>query len=412
MARGWIGGAPMVAGGRLDQVLNQFGAGDRVKCVVIGAGAWGLPCAAELVRRGHAVTLIDRHGVLNPLSSSLGPSRLWRLADPDPARVRLAIRGVEAMQRLASRAGDAVFLTRGLLWRDDESMSAVLSTLSAMGIEHTTVEAMDVGRFMPGLRVDGRDAVWQPMAGIVLAEASLRLQLRMFESGSRSTVIRRNVVAVDRTGNGVRVTFDDGGDAVDAGVAVIAAGPGATRLLAGLGVDVGLHPYLEQVVHIGDLAHRGATDDFPCLFDGPSNERPGIYAMPSPGIGYKVGLDTPLRDYQDSDADRTPDPVRTAAIRDRVRNDIGSVVPTVLDAQVCSWTDSPDGAFVIDRLDGGIVIACGDSGEGFKFSALMGEVLADLAEGINPGDDVAALSLARFAEGLPERAGPHALGRH
>jgi sarcosine oxidase len=401
----------MVASSGLNQHFDHYEAGDRVKCVVIGAGAWGLPCAAELVRRGHAVTLIDRHGVLNPLSSSLGPTRLWRLADPDPARVRLAVRGVEAMQRLAARAGDSVFLTRGLLWRDDESMSAVLSTLSAMGIAHTTVEATDVGRFMPGLRADGRDAVWQPMAGVVLAEASLRLQLRMFESGSGSMIVRRNVVAVDRARNGVRVTFDDD-DAVDADVTVIAAGPGATRLLATLGVEVGLHPYLEQVVHFGDPAHRGATDDFPCLFDGPSDERPGIYAMPSPGIGYKVGLDTPLRDYQDSDADRTPDPIRTAAIRDRVGNDIASVMPTVLDAQVCSWTDSPDGAFIIDRLDGGIVIACGDSGEGFKFSALMGEVLADLAENNNPDTDVAALSLARFAEGVPERSGPHALGRH
>src|SRR5258705_10449301 len=100
VARGWIGGAPMVAGGRLDQVLNQFGAGDRVKCVVIGAGAWGLPCAAELVRRGHAVTLIDRHGVLNPLSSSLGPARVGGLAVPDPSRVRVGRPGGEATHRL------------------------------------------------------------------------------------------------------------------------------------------------------------------------------------------------------------------------------------------------------------------------------------------------------------------------
>jgi sarcosine oxidase len=42
------------------------------------------------------------------------------------------------------------------------------------------------------------------------------------------------------------------------------------------------------------------------------------------------------------------------------------------------------------------VLACGDSGAGFKFSALMGEVLADLAEGGEPDDDVASLGLARF----------------
>jgi sarcosine oxidase len=134
--------------------------------------------------------------------------------------------------------------------------------------------------------------------------------------------------------------------------------------------------------------------------------------MPSPGAGYKVGLDAPLRDYRANDVDRTPDAGRTAVLRDRVRADMCSVVPTVLNAQVCSWTDSPDGTFIVDRLEGGIVVACGDSGEGFKYSALMGEVLADLAEGHTPDPDVGQWSLARFATGVPERTGPHVLGRH
>ena len=69
-------------------------------------------------------------------------------------------------------------------------------------------------------------------------------------------------------------------------------------------------------------------------------------------------------------------------------------------SQVCSWTDSPDGRFVLDRLlDGRVVLACGDSGEGFKFSALMGELLADLAEGVPPDPDVASFGLGRFAVG-------------
>jgi sarcosine oxidase len=47
-----------------------------VRCIVVGAGAWGLPAAAELAGRGHDVVLLDRHGIANPLSSSPGPTRL------------------------------------------------------------------------------------------------------------------------------------------------------------------------------------------------------------------------------------------------------------------------------------------------------------------------------------------------
>ncbi len=380
-------------------------------CVVIGAGAWGLPAAAELARRGHRVTLIDRYGPLNGLSSSAGSTRLWRLADPDPMRVRTAQRGVDAMHRLAERAGTPVFLTRGLLWRDDESLPAVESTLAALGVAYANVPAADVDRFFPGLRGDGRDALWQPVAGIVLAEASLLAQSKIFQSAPGTTLLERDVARVEKAANGVRVVLADG-DIIDADVAVIAAGPGAAPLLSPLGLDLSLHPYLEQVVYFGDPANPAATDDFPCLFDGPSGDRPGIYAMPSPGAGYKIGLDAPLRDYRAGDVDRTPDDGRSAVLRDRVQTDMPAVVPTVLNAQVCSWTDSPDGTFVVDRLDGGIVVACGDSGEGFKYSALMGEVLADLAEGRTPDPDVAQWSLARFATGVPERTGPHVLGRH
>ena len=60
-----------------------------MNAIVIGAGACGLPTASELVRRNHDATLIDRHGVANSLSSSLGPTRMWRVADPEPLRVRL-----------------------------------------------------------------------------------------------------------------------------------------------------------------------------------------------------------------------------------------------------------------------------------------------------------------------------------
>lgn len=382
-----------------------------MKCTVIGSGAWGLPAAAELVRRGHRVTLTDRHGVFNALSSSSGPTRLWRLADPDPRMVRLSIRAVEAMRKLQSRTHTPVYLRRGLLWRDDVSLPAIASALRDADVEHTSVPAGEVGAYFPGLRPDGRDAVWQPEAGVVLAKASLQAQLDSFLAGGGVTDFGADAVGVDVRSTGVDVTFADG-HRTSADVVVVAAGTGAPRLLEASGIELGLRPVLEQVVHFGDPHHPHLTDGHPCLFDGPTDEEPGIYAMPTPGVGFKIGLDTPLRNLAADDHDREPDAERTQIILERVRRDISSVTPTVLDAQVCSWTDSPDGRFIIDASRDGIVWATGDSGAGFKYSALMGDVLADLAEGRQPDPDIAALGLSRFAGGLPSNdAGPHVMGR-
>ncbi|RWZ68279.1 FAD-dependent oxidoreductase [Labedella populi] len=378
-----------------------------MRAIVVGAGAWGLPAAAELQARGHDVTLVDRYGVGNTFASSSGPTRLWRFADPDPVKVRLMRRGLAAMERLEQRSGRRVFVRRGLLWRDDAGLDRLAGTLADESVEHTLVDAADVERFFPGLRPDGRGAVWTPDGGSVLAAESLIAQAALFDAYGGITVFGRVVVAVERSGPRPRVVLADGG-VLEGDVVVLAPGPGASALLGGLGVDLPLLPVLEQVVHVGDPAAPHLTDDLPGLVDAPRGEEPGIYAMPTPGVGYKIGIDDAIRDWYDGDLDRTPSASRTRETIDRVVRDLPGIAPNVIDAAVCSWTASPDGRFVVDALDGAVVLACGDSGSGFKFSAVMGLVLADLVEGREPDADVASLGLARFA-GAPPRAVPRSL---
>lgn len=379
-----------------------------MQVAVLGAGAWGLPAAAELARRGHRVTLVDRYGPANDLSSSPGPTRIWRLSHPDPVRVRLAVRGVAAMERLARRSGRQVFLRRGLLWRDDETVADVAAALAGEGVAHRLVEPGDVGRLLPGLRGDHRSAVWCDEAGPVLTQVSLRAQEELFGAAGGELRVGLQVREVLTTSSGVRLV-GDAGESVAADVAVLAPGPGAGPLLAGLGVELPLRPRLEQVAHVAHRDGSAVTDGFPCWFDGPVGDRPGMYGMPTPGVGYKLGVDRPLRDWTPDDLDRTPDRGLLAVVRDRVAVDLIDLEPEPFDAQVCCWTESPDNRFVIDTLPGGVVVACGDAGEGFKFSALMGEVLADLAEGATPDADIATFGLSRFADGVPDE--PHVLGR-
>jgi sarcosine oxidase len=59
---------------------------------------------------------------------------------------------------------------------------------------------------------------------------------------------------------------------------------------------------------------------------------------------------------------------------------------------------TPDGDFILDRLPGheAIIVASPCSGHGFKFSPVIGEILADLATDGATAHDISRFSLARF----------------
>jgi sarcosine oxidase len=375
-----------------------------MRVVVVGAGAWGLPAGAELARRGHEVTVVDRFGVGNPWSSSSGATRLWRLAHTDPADVRLALASVRAWRDLERRTSRTLLLTRGLLWRGAD-VARVAAALAAEGVDHSCVDATDVGRFFPGLRPNGLDAVWQPAAGPLLAAEALDAQAAVLRAAG-GRLVTATVTAIDVGTDTARVTLDrrsagrpsddlasEAGADLLADVVVVAAGPWAPVLLTGLGVAVPLVPGLGQVTH---LTGRDGWADLPCLIDGQQGDVGGSYALPTPGVGYKIGFRHAVRAFDPADLDRTPDPAEQVRLVARAA-DLGFDHPVVGPGQLCSWTDSDDGEFVLDRVHGGrVVVATGDTGHGFKFSAVLGRWLADLVEGRDLGPDVARFGIARL----------------
>jgi sarcosine oxidase len=374
-----------------------------MKLAVVGAGAWGLPTATQLARRGHDVTLVEAYEVGHAHGSSSGDTRLWRLSHTDALMVRFAARAVEAWKQLEADSGATVLMPRGLLWRGS-SAPDVAAALDAEGVPFTEVAANDVGKFFTGLRPNGSDAVWQTTAGPLWAAESLQAHARLFTAANGRLLAHTSLVDIEQRHAGPRLTVQRTGMSaarLDVDAVVLALGPWTAAFLSKLGVEFELNPVLEQVSYFGAASSPAAAVDLdwlPGFYDGPTETEPGLYAMPVPGVGYKIGLDDAVGDFVDGELDRTPRPVRTRAIEARVQRDFGALEPRALKSLVCSWTDSPDGRFVVDTLwDGQVVLACGDSGTGFKFSALMGHVLSDLAEGKTPDADVATFGLARLA---------------
>ena len=101
--------------------------------------------------------------------------------------------------------------------------------------------------------------------------------------------------------------------------------PVPDALLEALGIDVTLQPRARA-----GLPRRPAPappTTCPASTTDRSGDEPGMYAMPTPGRGYKLGIDQPLRAWREDDVDRVPSPEVSAHISERVRRNFADLDP-------------------------------------------------------------------------------------
>ena len=106
----------------------------------------------------------------------------------------------------------------------------------------------------------------------------------------------------------------------------------------------------------------------------PAN-RDGVAKIANHGAGREMSPESPNRAVTRED-------------EKNLRAFLSSSFPTLADApivysRVCMYCDTNDGHFWIapDPDRKGLVIAAGDSGHGFKFAPVLGEIIADAVEG-------------------------------
>ena len=202
------------------------------------------------------------------------------------------------------------------------------------------------------------------------------------------------VEAVEPHRSGVRVRA--GGDVIEAGGAIVAAGPWTAKLLPQLSLPLRV---TRQVIAWFDprAPDLFAPDRFP------------VFLLETPhGVHYGFPLDAEaslkLAKHHHLDEDVDPDAVeRSVGTRDEdaIRSAVAAHLPAadgpLRAAKTCLYTMAPDGHFVIDRLPGApqVIVASPCSGHGFKFAPVIGEILADLATAGSTRHDISRFGLAR-----------------
>ncbi len=376
--------------------------------VIIGGGVIGCSIAYHLALAGlRNVTVLEKRFLASGATGK--SSACIRQHYSTPETCRMVLHSLRFFETFAERTGGrtASFVRVGYLLGVDERlrepMEASVALQRSVGIDSRLVTPEEIREIEPRVRVDDFVAgCYEPEAGYAdpsqttsgFAAAARERGVRILEE----VEVLGIAIASGRV-TGVRTSRGE----IEAPVVVNAAGIWGDRVGRMAGVEIPITVCRHKINFIARPPE--AATPHPLVYDFVKN----IYTRPETGGLTLVGpLDAEeLEDRADPDRynegvtfDETADAMERAAHRFPVLEQ-----GTVARGYAGCFDVTPDWHPILDLTPvGGFYVAVGFSGHGFKLSPAVGAMMARfVTEGKQPGDDVAAFRLSRFAEGKPIR---------
>ena len=358
----------------------------RVDVAVVGLGSIGAMAlwrtALALSGTGKTVLGIEQYGPLHAAGSYTGESRLFRVAAKEGRFFTPALlRSRELWHQLEAESGRGLLLEAGALSlapADHPDIAATLRAIDEFDLQAEILDADGLRRRYPQFAIESDDVgILDPLGGGSRPEASVLSGIEAAERLGAQVWTGVEVQAVVPDGDGVRIATARG--EVIADRVIVTTGSWTTRLV----------PELADLVTVASfgltwLMPRHIEWFTPDRFPGFMRDLGDVHAFGVPTLdGFSIKICPhvilpEVGDYADRFTELTPDQLRW--IGEQAQRMIPDLVPDPV-----RWSVHPDSQTaarlpIIDTVaDGAIVIATGLSGNGFKFSPVWGEALAELA---------------------------------
>ena len=368
--------------------------------IVIGLGGMGSAALCQLAQRGKRVLGIEQFSIAHDKGSSHGVTRIIRLAYHEhPSYVPLMRRAYELWRDLEASTEEQVLHITGSIDAGPPGSAYFAGSLQSCeehDLPHEVLTSAELtGRF-PGYRLPSETmAVFQDEGGFLLPERCISLFVEQAKELGASVRTDERTLEWQPTAGGVRVRTDTG--EYEAETLVISAGAWASKLLPGLGASA--VPERQALAWFETLKPEFFTPETFPVFNLMVDEG-NFYGFPEFGIpGFKLGRFHHLEEIVDPDEiDRNPNERDEALLRDFTEKYFPDAAGDTSSMKVCMFTNSPDEHFIIDCIPEApqVVVAAGFSGHGFKFSSVVGEILADLAADGATRHNIGMFKLSRF----------------
>lgn len=373
----------------------------RFDTIVIGVGGMGSAAVYHLARRGQRVLGLERFDIPHSMGSSHGVTRIIRLAYYEhPSYVPLLRRSYELWRELETKVGeDLLHITGSLDAGPAGSQCFEGSRASCIehGLPHEVLTGAEVNARFHGYRLpDEHFAVFQPDGGYLLSERCIVAHVNAAQAHGAEVHAREQVTGWESRADGIRVTTDHG--IYDADRLIISAGAWVGGLVPGL--QAVTSPERQVLAWLQpsrpELFEQARFPVFNLFVD-----EGHFYGFPVVSVpGFKFGLYHHLNEQVDPDTmNRESDARDESVLRAFAERYFPDGAGPTMALRTCMFTNAPDEHFILDVHpdDARVIVASPCSGHGFKFSSVIGEITADLAETGETRHDISLFRLSRFS---------------
>jgi sarcosine oxidase len=371
--------------------------------IVLGCGALGSGAAYWLARRaGGEVLALEQFKLGHPHGSSQDHSRIIRLTYEQEAYTRLAPHAYaawatleeESLVRVVTRTGGIQMTPADPGHR--RPLRQYAEAMDAESIPYEWCDAAEIMRRWPQFRLK------QPVIGLYQSETGIAdpnkgnaAHIALAQRYGATIVPECPVLALRPFEGGVEVVAERG--RFTCRRLIVTAGAWTDKVLASVGVNLGLTITQEQVTYYATPNLKDfAIGRFPVfMWDGTA----WIYGFPVYGeVATKIAIDAAGPVVTADTRTYEPDPHRERLVEDWLREYLPGFLGPKLYTKTCLYDMPRDRNFVVDSLpEHPQIIVCVGAGHAFKFASLLGKILSQLALDGQTEYPIEAFSITRPA---------------
>lgn len=369
--------------------------------LVIGLGAHGSSAVYHLSKNNKNVCGIDRFVPPHAFGSSHGQSRIIRQAyHESPIYVPLVKEAYNLWHELEQASGKKLLLkTGGLILGNGDAAIIKGAKLSAEthNVPYDYLNNNEITNKFPALKPkDATVAVVEKEAGILFPEECITANLKLAKDNDATLLYNEVVQLINHKKDAVEVITNKA--VYQTKKLIVSAGAWLNDVMPELHLPLNVkRQVLFWFKNTDKQTQRFLTPTALPIFIWEYKPNRIFYGFPDLGDGLKIA---PHHEGQPIHPDLLSKDVYEDEILQmkNIADEYFNINAVFNYSDVCMYTNTPDEHFIIDfhPSNKNIIIASPCSGHGFKFSSLIGKMIADMALEKQLGFDITPFSIKRF----------------